>query len=130
MSIWGALTLSQKESFGKAISECQTATRLSENNPFYMACLGYAYARADKRNEALHVLHQLEMLSQQKYVASHDIAAIYAGLGDPSKAISWLNKAYDERSYAVLLIEVEPEFDALHSDPRFQALVQRIGPPQ
>jgi TolB-like protein/DNA-binding winged helix-turn-helix (wHTH) protein/tetratricopeptide (TPR) repeat protein len=120
----------QKENFGKAISECQTATRLSENNPFYMACLGYAYARAGKRNEAVHVLHQLEMLSQQKYVASHDIAAIYAGLGDPSKAISWLNKAYDERSYAVLLIEVEPEFDSLHSDPRFQALVHRIGLPQ
>jgi tetratricopeptide (TPR) repeat protein len=95
-----------------------------------MAWLGYAYARAGKRNEALQVLHQLETLSQQKYVAAHDIAAIYAGLGDRSKAIAWLNKAYDERSYAVLLLEVEPEFDSLHSDLRFQDLVRRVGLPQ
>ena len=120
----------QKENLGQAIIECQAATKLSENHPFYLAWLGYVYARAGKRKEALHVLHQLETLSQQKYVASHEIAAIYAGLGDRSKAIAWLNRAYDERSYTVLQVQAEPEFDALHSDPRFQDLVHRIGLPQ
>ncbi len=119
--------LIRKGEFEQAIIECQTATRLSEGHPFYMAWLGYAYAMGGKRNEALRILHDLEAISRRRYVASHDIAAIYAGLGERSKAIVWLNKAYGERSYTVLQLEVEPEFDSLRSDPRFQELMHRIG---
>jgi len=119
----------QKGNLGQAIVEGQTATRLSGDHPFYIAWLGYAYAKAGKRNEALRILRQLEAVSRQKYVASHDIAAIYVGLGDQSKTITWLNKAYDERSYSVLLLNVEPEFDSLHSDQRFKDLVRRVGLP-
>ena len=117
----------RKGNFEQAIIECQTANRLSESHPFYMAWLGYAYAMAGNRDEALRILHDLEVLSRRKYVASHDIAAIYAGLDERSKALAWLNKAYDERSYTVLQLEVEPEFDSLRSDPRFQDLMHRIG---
>jgi TolB-like protein/DNA-binding winged helix-turn-helix (wHTH) protein/tetratricopeptide (TPR) repeat protein len=117
----------QKGNLEQAIVEGQIATRLSGDHPFHMAWLGYAYARAGNRNAALRILHQLEVISRQRFVASHDIAAIYAGLGEHSKAIAWLNKAYDERSYTVLQLEVEPEFDSLRSDPRFQNLVHRVG---
>jgi TolB-like protein/DNA-binding winged helix-turn-helix (wHTH) protein/lipoprotein NlpI len=110
----------------QAIIECQTANRQSGEHPFYTAWLGYAYARAGKRGDALRILRDLQAISQQKYVASHDIAAIYAGLGEQSKAIAWLNKAYDERSYTVLQLGVEPEFDSLRSNPSFQDLVHRV----
>jgi len=116
----------QKGNMTQAIAECQLATRQSDH-PFYTAWLGYAYARAGNRHEALRILRDLESISQQKYVAAHDIAAIYAGLGEQSKAIAWLNKAYDERSYTVLLLQAEPEFDTLHSNPLFQDLVHRVG---
>ena len=92
----------QKGNLEQAIVEAQTATRLSGSHPFYMAWLGYAYARAGHRNEKLHILHQLKVISGKKYVASHDVAAIYVGLGEKSKAIAWLNKGYDEHSYTVL----------------------------
>jgi TolB-like protein/DNA-binding winged helix-turn-helix (wHTH) protein/Flp pilus assembly protein TadD len=117
----------QKGNLEQAIVEAQTATRLSGSHPFYMAWLGYAYARAGNRNEALRILRQLKVISGKKYVASHDVAAIYVGLGEKSKAIAWLNKGYDEHSYTVLQLGVEPEFDSLRSDPRFQDLVQRVG---
>jgi len=117
----------QKGNLEQAIVEAQTATRLSGSHPFYMAWLGYAYARAGNRNEALRILRQLKVISGKKYVASHDVAAIYVGLGEKSKAIVWLNKGYDEHSYTVLQLGVEPEFDSLRSDPRFQDLVQRVG---
>jgi TolB-like protein/Flp pilus assembly protein TadD len=117
----------QKGNLEQGIVEGQTATRLSGGHPFYMAWLGYAYARAGNRNEALRILHKLKVISGKKYVASHDVAAIYVGLGEKSKAIAWLNKAYDEHSYTVLQLGVEPEFDSLRSDPRFQNLVHRIG---
>jgi TolB-like protein/DNA-binding winged helix-turn-helix (wHTH) protein/tetratricopeptide (TPR) repeat protein len=117
----------QKGNLEQGVVEGQTATRLSGGHPFYMAWLGYAYARVGNRNEALRILHQLKVISGKKYVASHDVAAIYVGLGEKSKAIAWLNKAYDEHSYTVLQLGVEPEFDSLRSDPRFQNLVHRIG---
>ena len=120
----------QKGNLEQGIVEGETATRLSGGHPFYMAWLGYAYARAGNRNEALRILQHLKAISRQKYVAAHDVAAIYAGLGEQSRAIAWLNKAYDERSYTVLQLEVEPEFDSLRSDPRFRDLVHRIGLPQ
>jgi TolB-like protein/DNA-binding winged helix-turn-helix (wHTH) protein/tetratricopeptide (TPR) repeat protein len=120
----------RKGNFEQAIIECQTATKLSDSHPFYLAWLGYAYAMSGHRNEALRIIYDLQTISRRKYVASHDIAAIYAGLGERSKALVWLNKAYDERSYTVLQLEVEPEFDLLRSEPRFQELMHRIGFPQ
>jgi len=110
-----------------AILECQTASRLSGDHPFSLVWLGYAYARAGNRKGALQILRELQSISRQKYVAPHDVAAIYAGLGESTNALDWLNKAYDEHSYTLLLLPVEPEFDVLHSDARFQDLVHRVG---
>jgi TolB-like protein/DNA-binding winged helix-turn-helix (wHTH) protein/Flp pilus assembly protein TadD len=117
----------RKGRFEQAIMECQTATRLSENHPFYLAWLGYAYAKAGNRKEALRILNELEVISRHKYVAAHDIAAVHVGLGKQSKALAWLEKAYEERSYTVLQLDVEPEFDSLRPDPRFQDLLHRVG---
>jgi len=110
-----------------AILECQIASRLTGDHPFSLVWLGYAYAKAGNRKGALHILRQLQSISRQKYVAPHDIAAIYAGLGERSKAVEWLSRAYGEHSYTALVLHIEPEFDVLHSDARFQDLVHRIG---
>jgi len=127
--VYLARAYAQKGNLTQSILEGQTATKQS-GHPFHMAWLGYAYARAGNRSEALHILRDLESISQREYVAAHDVAAVYAGLGEQSKAIAWLNKAYDERSYTVLLLGVEAEFDPLHANPRFQDLVRRVGVPQ
>ena len=121
--------LVQEGDFDQAIIECQTAVRLSDSHPFHLAWLGYAYAMSGKRNEAIGLLHQLEALSRQRYVPSHDIAALQAGLGQHSEAIAWLKKAYDERSQAVLQVAVEPEFDLLRQDPRLQDLLRLASSP-
>jgi hypothetical protein len=50
-------------------------------------------------------------------------------LDQKDEAFRWLDKAYDERSVRLINIEVHPRFASLHSDPRFTALLQRIGLP-
>jgi hypothetical protein len=55
------------------------------------------------------------------------MALICTGLGDKDQAFDWLEKAYQERHPYLILIKVEPVFDSLHSDPRFQNLLRRIG---
>jgi TolB-like protein/Tfp pilus assembly protein PilF len=52
---------------------------------------------------------------------------VYARLGDKEKALEWLERTYDERGTLGTLMNVDPAFDSLHSDPRFRDLVRRMG---
>jgi hypothetical protein len=57
-------------------------------------------------------------------------AEIYVLLGNKDKAFYWLQKAYEERDCFLLELAVSPMFDSLRSDPRYKALVKKIGFPQ
>ncbi len=55
------------------------------------------------------------------------MAVVYTGLGDKRQALAWLEKAYDDRSFPLVIINSWPWFDPLRSEPQFQDLVRRIG---
>ncbi len=59
-----------------------------------------------------------------------DVAEDYANLGDKNNAFVWLEKAYQQHAVGLILLKVLPDFDSLRSDPRYAALVKRIGFPQ
>ena len=61
---------------------------------------------------------------------AYDVAHDYATLGDRDSSLVWLEKAYEERDWRLIELGVEPRFDPLRSDPRFQDLLRRIGLPQ
>jgi len=92
------------------------------------ASLGFAYGMAGKRAEAQEILHKLEALAQRRYVTGLYFAIVYAGLKDNDHAIEYLNKAYEDRHPGLVLIRIEPMFDALRSDERFKQLVKRFEP--
>ena len=54
-------------------------------------------------------------------------AAYYAQIGNKDKSFEYLVKAYERRELGMHLIEVEPRFDSLRGDPRFDDLVKRVG---
>jgi eukaryotic-like serine/threonine-protein kinase len=58
-----------------------------------------------------------------------DVARDYAFLGDENSAFAWLEKAYQQHSSNLITLKVAPDFDSLRSDPRYAALVKRIGFP-
>lgn len=91
------------------------------------ADLGHVYGVSGSKREARRILNELQELSQTRYVAAFNIAVIHAGLGDKAEALAWLEKAYDERSFFLASLNVDPRFDPLRAEPRFRALVQRIG---
>ena len=95
-----------------------------------MAALGYAYVVAGQRNEAEEVLHQLETIATQRYVSPVDMAMLHVGLGSMDQAVEYLEKAYDEHADRMSWIKVNPVFDPLRSDSRFQALLQRMNFPE
>jgi hypothetical protein len=75
------------------------------------------------------VLEALQERSRQRYVPADHIARIYAGLGETDQAVAWLEKAYAERASRMIHLKVEPTFDRLRSDRRFQDLLRRMGLP-
>jgi serine/threonine protein kinase/TolB-like protein/Tfp pilus assembly protein PilF len=108
--------------FQKAITLTKGAVRSGS-----MAGLGHVYAVSGRKGEARTVLNELKQLAQQEYVPADNIARIYAGLGEKDQAFVWLEKAYDEHSYTIASLKVEPGWDSLRSDPRFADLLRRMG---
>jgi eukaryotic-like serine/threonine-protein kinase len=114
--------------FQRALGELQTSSKLAgEEIPYPLAELGHAYARVGKTGEAERVLADLDRWSKRSYVPSYFFAMVCAGLGRNDQAFAWLEKAYAVHSMALATLKVDPDFDPLHSDPRYGDLLRRMG---
>jgi len=120
-----ALALSLKGMYNEAIEEYSKV----ELDPNWHWHLGYIYGMAGNREEALNILHYYLELSEKEFVWPTNIAFIYAGLGEIDKAFEWLEKTYERREAWLDLLQVEPMYDNLRTDPRFQDLVERMNFP-
>jgi len=92
-----------------------------------LANLAEAYAVAGNRARALDLLNLAEERSRTEYHSPYHLARLYATLGDNDRAMEWLEVAYDERSGWLPLIMTNASWDGLRSDPRFEALLERMG---
>jgi tetratricopeptide (TPR) repeat protein len=119
----------RKGTFAEAIAEFQRAATLSPDITAYKGGLAHAYARAGKSAEARKLLSELKEESKRTYVSWYDFAAIYAGLGEKDQAFTCLERAYEQHVDRLVEAKGDPLFDPLHSDPRFQDLMRRIGLP-
>jgi len=120
----------EKRMFDKGVAEFEQQAVVSPS-PAVMARVGYAYARAGRRAEAVKIVSELEQLSKREYVSSYDIALVYAGLGDKTESLAWLERAYENKEGVMWLhfLRVSPCFDGLRDDPRFQDLLRRMNFP-
>lgn len=115
--------------FTESIPELQKGVELLPGNPFSMGQLGVAYALSGDRRRASKVLSELKG-NPRPNLPTYGIAMVYAGLADKDKTIFWLEKGYEDRSDEMIYLNIEPVFDPIHSDPRFQDLIRRIGFPR
>ncbi len=115
-----------KGSFPEAIAEYQKARAL-DDDPRELAMLGHAYAQSGKREEALKALDQLKEVARQRYVSPVYFVFIYVGLGEKDEAFRWLETCYQERDPQMTRLKINPLFDPLRAEPRFNELIQRVG---
>jgi len=108
-----------------AIAEFQQS-KINITGAWYQGLLGYAYAISGDRPKAEQILRELEAQAKRQYVNSSAFAAIYLGLGEKEKALDWLEKAYENQESACWLLKVDPIYDSMRNEPRFQALVQKV----
>jgi TolB-like protein/Tfp pilus assembly protein PilF len=117
----------QQKKYPEAIAEFSKAKELSHGNSEAIASIGYVSALAGDKAKARAVLDELKNLSIQHYVPPVNIALVHNGLGDQSDAVSWLDKACEERDVRLTLLKVDPRWDSFRSNPRFVAILKRIG---
>jgi len=115
-----------KGQLNEAIAEYRKAVELNDD-PFVLALLGQAYARAGQREEAQRILARLSGEAKSRYVHAYSFALMYLALGDKERAIDEMERAYRERAGGdVSWIKVDPLLDDLRGNPRFEALVQKV----
>ncbi len=113
-----------------AIEELRKSNALMGDISWSLGELGHAYARSGQTNEAEKVLREFNRRSEHGYVPAYNIAAVYAGLGKKEEALNFLEKAYADRCSILMFIKVDPDFENLHSEPRFVALVRKMNFPE
>jgi serine/threonine-protein kinase len=109
-----------------AVAEYEKARELNDD-PYVLGVLGHGYAASGRRDQATKVLADMTEVAKQRYVPAYCFAQVYAGLGDKDPAFQWLEKSYQDRSYDITYLKVDPAMDSLRSDPRFHDLLKRVG---
>jgi eukaryotic-like serine/threonine-protein kinase len=117
----------QMRMFPEAKQAYQSILAFAPDDPVLLALLGHLYAVTGQQTAARGIISQLQQIGENRYVPSVYIALIYIGLGDKNQAFAWLDKAYAERCEYLVYLPTEPVADPLRSDPRFLALLKRLG---
>ena len=115
---WGNTTMRSVNTKSLVLDEEDTSTE---------CYLAYAFAKAGKRDEAEKIRKQLE--STKLYVSPAELATVYVGLGEKEQALSLLERAYAQHDLQLQYLGVDPHFDSLRSEPRFQELIRKVGLP-
>jgi adenylate cyclase len=96
-------------------------------NSKLLSLRGYVLAKMGRAAEARDVMAALDNLSRQRYVPPYARALVYAGLGERSAALDWLEKAIDARDVHLIALPTDPKWDTFRGDSRFDAIVKRCG---
>jgi serine/threonine-protein kinase len=89
--------------------------------------LSLALARAGNTDYARETLVALEEKMREEYVSAVELATLHIALGNHDTALDWMEKAFDERRGWLAYLNVHPVVDPLREEPRFKALVEKIG---
>ena len=113
--------------YEKAIADEHTALKVGGPTSLALDILGHTLAISGDRQGAEETLEKLRDLAKERYVSPFSMAHTYVGLGQHDRAMECLEQACEERFHRVATIKVDPSFAPLHSDPRFQKLLERMG---
>jgi serine/threonine-protein kinase len=98
-----------------------------EDQPVFSIIIAITLARSGKTEESQKILNELNERSKIEYVPPAFLAAAYAALGEHDMAFNLLDKAYAGRDVVLVRLKIAPIFDPLRADPRFAALLKKIG---
>jgi hypothetical protein len=110
----------QKRMFAEALADIG-------NGPWIWSERAYVYGRSGQQVPARRALGKLEELNRRQRMDPAAILRAHIGMGDKDQSFAWLEKAYSQHSNALTTLKVDPIYDPLRGDPRFQELMRRVG---
>jgi DNA-binding winged helix-turn-helix (wHTH) protein/TolB-like protein/Tfp pilus assembly protein PilF len=116
----------KKEMFVEAMESAAKAKQITAGNAEAIATWGYAAAKSGRRDDAHSAIKELEKRATKRFVPAYTFALIYFGLGDRTKALDLLERALEQREPLMVFIKVDPKWDGLRSEPRFDKLVKQM----
>ncbi len=114
--------------FGQAEAQWRSVRAIMGDHPDVLGRIGYLYAVSGQRPKAYAIADTLRSrYTKGRSDEPYDIALVYTGLGEKEKALDWLETAYEERSSWMTFAKVSAELDPLRGEPRFRALLRKLG---
>ncbi len=127
---WLGMAYIQQKRFDKAITTYRRAAELADGLAEVLGGLGHAYAVAGREKKARQVLDKLHRMAERWHVPPVQIAFVHVGLGEKQQALDLLDTAYEQRSWELVFLQVEPWLDDLRAEPRFIELVEKMKFPK
>jgi adenylate cyclase len=118
----------QNKLFNETLAELEKAKGARKNDSILIYDTGMVYAAQGKRAEALQIIKELEEISGANLSQALWIAKIYAALNEKELAFSWLERGLATGAIGPFYKD-EPVWDTIRSDPRFDALVEKMFGP-
>ena len=116
----------EKGMYPEALADLEMQRHLLEA-PIYWATVAYIDGRAGRTTLARAALDSLLRTARRQPVQAGIFAGAYAGVGDKEHALDWLERAYAQRSNDMTTLRINPAFDVLRGEPRYQRLLERVG---
>jgi DNA-binding winged helix-turn-helix (wHTH) protein/Tfp pilus assembly protein PilF len=111
----------------RAMALLRKAVSLSEERPMMLAGLGHALGLTGAAKEARGIINRLISLGQTRYISPYSVAMVFGGLGQADDAFGWLERGFEERVNQMVILAIDPAWQRIRRDRRFDAIVKRVG---
>jgi len=118
---------SEKKMYPEALADIEAGKRTSGTGAWYWSAKARVYGQSGNEAEAGRALRELEKMNKRHPVDPGAIAWAHLGMGHREEALGWLEKAYEQHSNAMTILKVDPIYDPVRKDPKFQELLRRVG---
>jgi len=125
--LWLGRAYEEKGMYPEAIAEFEKVQKALPGWPVAIAATGWVYGRSGKREDARRILAELNAQSKKRYVSAYAIALVHAGLADKVQTFRFLNLGLQERTNWIVWTAVDPRWQPVRQDTRFQELLRKIG---
>ncbi|WP_109488398.1 tetratricopeptide repeat protein [Occallatibacter savannae] len=126
--LWLGRAYEEKGMYPEAIGEFQQVQKALPGWPVAIAAAGWVYGRWGKSVEARQALADLNATSAHRYVSSYAIALVHSGLGEKEQTLQLLDRGLEERTNWMVWAAVDPRWQLVRGDERFQTLLRKVGP--
>ncbi len=113
--------------YSEALAALGKARELAGDLPNILGALGQVQALAGNPEQAREFLAKLHVMAAGRHVPAASFAVVHMGLGEIAQSLTWLEKGCDLRESQLTGIKMHPLWDPLRGEPRFEALLKRLG---